>query len=220
MNRVPPPPVLAPRDLAGAGRGAERIDGNPALDRGPVMARPTDRPMPMTATRPTPRTLKQLGRALHVRSPSVQPGRTAEALAGAVSLIETSGLPRIVDTRLTMLAPKRAKKPDSSFLRRTKSSGRRSVTHGRRPRHRHRHRHRHRDSAPPAAIGARSRAHPDPTTPTRLRPRGRRSAAVAADGIVLVRDRVAQVRLPTAVAAAVVRTRVVPTTVRARRVGW
>ena len=215
MNRVPPPPVLAPRDLAGAGRGAERIDGNLALDRGPVMARPTDRPMPMTTTRPTPRTLKQLGRALHVRSPSVQPGRTAEALAGAVSLIETSGLPRIVDTRLTMLAPKRAKKPDSSFPRRTKSSGPRSVTRGRRPRHRRRRR----DQAPlTVAIGARSHGHPAPMTPM-LRPhREPRSAAVVADGIVLVRDQVAQVPLPVAVAVAVLRTEVARATGRVRRV--
>lgn len=216
MNRGLPLPVLARRDLADAGRGVERIVGNPALEREAVMARPTDRVMSMTAIRPTPGTPNQVGRALHVRSPSAPDGRTRQAPAGGASPIATSEPPPIVDTRLTMLAPKRAKKPDSSFHHRTKSSGPKSVTRGRRPRHRRQRR----DQAPlTAAIGARSQGHPAPMTPMRRPHQEPRSAAVVADGIVLVRDRVAQVRPPVAVAvAAVLGTEVARATGRVRRV--
>ena len=211
MNRGLPLPVLARRDLADAARGVVRVVGNPALDWGTVMARPTDRLILTPPIRPTPRTPNQGRRAPRVHRPSAPTGRVREAPAGAASPIETSGLLRIVDTRLTMLAPKRAKKPDSSFLRRTKSSGRRSVTRGRRPRHRDR------DPAPLVpAMGARRRAHPTPTTPVRRRPRGRRSGAVAADAIVLVRARLAPARRR----VRVLRTRVARATVRVRRVGW
>ena len=213
MNRGLPLPVLARRDLADAARGVVRVVGNPALDWGTVMARPTDRATSMTTIRPTPGTLNQVGRALHVHSPSAPTGRVTEAPAGGASPIATSGPPPIVDTRLTMLAPKRAKKPDSSFPRRTKSSGPRSVTRGRRPRHRRRRR----DQAPlTVAIGARSHGHPAPMTPMRRPHPEPRSAAVVADGIVLVRDQVAQVPLP--VAVAVLRTEVARATGRVRRV--
>ena len=215
MNRGLPLPVLAGSVRAGAGRGAGRTDANPVPGLGMSMVRLTDRLILTSPIRPTPRTPDQERRALHVHSPSAPTGRVTEAPAGGASPIATSGPPPIVDTRLTMLAPKRAKKPDSSFPRRTKSSGPRSVTRGRRPRHRRRRR----DQAPlTVAIGARSHGHPAPMTPM-LRPhREPRSAAVVADGIVLVRDQVAQVPLPVAVAVAVLRTEVARATGRVRRV--
>ena len=207
----PSGPVPARRVRAGAGRGAERIDGNRARVLGMVMARPTERLVLTTPIHRNPRTPNQEGRAPHVRCPSASASQTRGTPAGAANPIGTSGPPRIVDTRLRMWALKRARKPDSSFLRRTKSSGPRSATRGRR------HQHRHRAPARPASvIGERSRVRRVPTTPIHRRHRERRSGVVGAAGIVRVRARVAQAHRRVVVP----RTRVGPTTGRVRRVAW
>ena len=196
----------------GAARGAAGTDANPELVPAAAVARPTARPATMTMTRSNPPTPNP-SPAARVRSPC---GRTSPRRARRLLAASHGGTPvprPIGDTPPTTSARKRAKRPDWSSRRRTKSCGPRSAIHV--PRRRWQHPAKRRKGRANGAV--------QPNRQVRMtrmaRPRqARRNVGAEAGGIVRARGRARPaVRHRRPVVAT--QTRLARTTDRAPRIG-